>query len=504
MKTRAGIEVLLCAAIALYGCEKTHIIDVPLGPSSAQKELGAAGGDLSAAGATLLVPAGALSTPTQIAVTTTEESPLGFNARSPLFRFEPEGLRFSQPVTIRIPVRGDPETATIFWSRYGDDTYTALPTRVEGGFAIAQSTHFSSAFLGDACQGGDCCTRATNKLDVLFLVDNSNSMAEEQAALAEQLPRMIEGFASGDPDRDGVQDFPAIDSIQAGIITSDMGVGGFSVPTCTANPTYGDDGVLRTIGNTSIDGCEAFYPSGILQYSTGGSETPAEFASRFSCIARTGTGGCGFEQQLEAVFKAVQPAERTTTPPFVNNTQGHGGPAGGVGANAGFIREDSVVALILVTDEEDCSLADPRLADTMGSVYTGNLNLRCYNYKDAQHAVSRYVTGLRSVVSDPNRIVFAGIVGVPQDLVADPEAIDYEAVLADPRMRETLDVSADRLVPSCTTENGVAFPPRRIVEVARGFGGNGVIQSICASDFGPAVHAILSRVADRAAGICAD
>jgi hypothetical protein len=50
------------------------------------------------------------------------------------------------------------------------------------------------------------------------------------------------------------------------------------------------------------------------------------------------------------------------------------------------------------------------------------------------------------------------------------------------------------LRPSCQTPRGVAYPPRRIVEVARQFGENGIVQSICDDDLGRAIDAIASMI----------
>ena len=57
-------------------------------------------------------------------------------------------------------------------------------------------------------------------LDLLLMVDNSGSMTEEQASMGEQLPRLIRELGT------------RYRSIQVGVITSDMGTGGFRVPTC--------------------------------------------------------------------------------------------------------------------------------------------------------------------------------------------------------------------------------------------------------------------------------
>jgi len=57
------------------------------------------------------------------------------------------------------------------------------------------------------------------------------------------------------------------------------------------------------------------------------------------------------------------------------------------------------------------------------------------------------------------------------------------------------------LLPSCRSESGLAYPPRRFVEVAKQFGENATVQSICNSDFGRAIDGIVNaigRTVDRA------
>ena len=335
-----------------------------------------------------------------------------------------------------------------------------------------------------------------DKVDLLFMVDNSNSMAEEQTSLAEQFPRLVSALASGDINGDGTQDFPPVRSLRVGVVSSDMGTGGFMVPTCL-EPNFGDDGVLRTQGNTSVPGCMAAYPR-FLEFSPPGDA--AAFAAEFTCVARMGTGGCGFEQQLEAVLKALTPS--TAPIAFNMGTSGHGD-----GANINFARPDSLLTIIMVTDEEDCSAADPELFNPATSVYSGDLNLRCFQYPEAVHPVERYVDGLLALRTDPDLLIFAAITGVPPDLVADPSRIDYDAILNDDRMREMVDpTEPTRLNPSCNVPGrGLAFPPRRIVRVAQMIeqrASNGLVQSICQSDFTPALNAILEKLADVLGGAC--
>ena len=349
--------------------------------------------------------------------------------------------------------------------------------------------------------------RSVDRVDLLFMIDNSNSMAEEQVSLAEQLPHLIEVLTSGDRDGDGIVDFPPVRSLQVGVITSDMGTGGFEVPTCT-EPNFGDDGILQRTGNRSIAGCPGSFATSFLTYQPWtGTQTPETFALDVSCVAVTGIGGCGFEQPLEATLKAVT---ASTHPPvgrfdgaFTMGTTGHAD-----GANGGFIRPDSVLAIIEVTDEEDCSALDPELFNPDSSVYPGELNLRCFEYPDAVQPVGRYVDGLLASRTRPGQLVYAIIAGVPPEAVPSPgEAPDYAAILAHPNMTERLDPDVmTRLAPSCNmTGRGLAFPPRRLVEVAQELdaaGAAGIVQSICSEDFTPAIDAIIEKIADVLGTAC--
>ncbi|MBX3273713.1 MAG: hypothetical protein KF729_25840 [Sandaracinaceae bacterium] len=347
---------------------------------------------------------------------------------------------------------------------------------------------------GEVCAAGACCASAGAPVDILFMVDNSNSMAEEQASLAASLPRFVRVLTTGDLDGDGRPDATPARDLQLGVITSDMGVGGFIVPTCN-DPAFGDDGILRTQGRTDLPGCRATYPA-ILRFDPAGTVSPADFARDFACVATVGTGGCGFEQQLEASLKAVTPSTSATR--FFRDTTGHGD-----GANAGFLRAGSIFVNVLLTDEEDCSSAMPAVFDPASTTYTADLNLRCFTYPETMHPLSRYVDGLLAVRREPRDLVYAPIVGIPVDL----EGASYAAMLADPRMTERVDPSfPHRLAASCDVPGrGTAFPPRRIVRAAEALerrGASTVVGSICQESYDGTVTAILSRVLARLGALC--
>lgn len=499
----------LLPLLTLLGCPSSHSVDPDSIPSpvtptepltvgdTVSVSLGVDGGLVQVGELALRVPAGALAEPTTIRVTATSTTlPDGFTSYTPVLRFEPAGLVFRTPATIEIPFAGDSRLATVFWTDPAG-AFTALPTEIDGAIARTTVAHFSQAFVGTACEGAECCRRAVGAVDVLFVVDNSNSMADEQHALAREIPRVVQALATGDADADGVQDFPAITSLRTGVVTSDMGTGGAVVPTCT-NSRFGDDGILRTRGNTAIAGCDATYPS-FMDFEAG--TTPIEsFAADVGCVATIGTNGCGFEQQLEATLKALTSSTATTS--FVGGTSGHAD-----GHNAGFLRDDAILLIVMLTDENDCSALDPGIFDPASTVYEGDLNLRCFNYPEAVQPIDRFVQGLIAAKGDAVRLVFAPIVGLPVDLEGEP----VDAVLADERMEERIDpempsrvrFACDRVTPS--GDRMVAFPARRILQVAQGLEADGVASvpgSICQDDFGGPIARILDRVSLRVGGSC--
>lgn len=498
----------IALALAFVGCPRTHPIDedptpdppTPITPLIPGEEIavsiGSEGGRVELGELTLEVPSGALAEPTEIRVSVLDvPTPTSFRGFSPIVRFEPAGLRFARPATISLPFEGSAAAATVFWTNEAGGEYVALPTQVADGLARSSVTHFSQAFVGSACQGDACCRRATSQLDLLFVVDNSNSMAPQQRALAEQIPRMVRAFATGDLDADGVQDVPAVASLQVAVVTTDMGTGGFAVPTCT-EPRFGDDGLFQTTSNVE-EGCAETYDA-VQTFEDG--DDPELFVHAVSCLARRGINGCGFEQQLEAPLKALTPSTSATR--FMAGSVGHGD-----GPHAGFLRPDAVLAVVMLTDEDDCSVMDPELFDTsMGTTYPGDLNLRCFQHPGAVHPTDRFVQGLLDAKGDAARIVFAPIAGIPEDL----EGASIAAMLADPRLEERISAEQPtRLEYSCNrlVDGGrqAAFPPRRILEAAAGLeaaGAAAIPTSICQDDLTGTVGRVLDRVASRVAGAC--
>jgi hypothetical protein len=230
-------------------------------------------------------------------------------------------------------------------------------------------------------------------------------------------------------------------------------------------------------------------------------------------VTNIGTGSCGFEQQLEAALKAVTPSTEWTAigyvPPRFLDTRGmRDGDAGqGDGPNAGFLRASSVLALLLLTDEEDCSVSDYSLFVSSEPRFSAvPLNLRCWTFgddsMDVVYPIDRYVAGLRALRLRPEHLVFAAIAGIPPEVEPPLGTVtpNFDAILSHPDMEPRPNVMRTNLEPSCSTTNGIADAPVRIVRVAEALASAGAgvsLSSICTSDYGVAVGSVLQRIGAR-------
>ncbi len=396
----------------------------------------------------------------------------------------------------------------------------------------------------------------TGMLDILFVIDNSGSMKEEQEKLRQELPRMIRILTSGDmnPDDNGGwiepgKDFAPATDIHLAVVTVDMGLPGVLMsidPEMKCTVGLGDDGIFQTVGNLAGDPnltCIASYPS-FLSFQTG--QDPNQIANQFQCVTALGTGGCGFEMQLEAPLKALWPAnpdnldesQQALQVIFFGNSPPHGDQQ-----HIEFLRgtsyhptqsdQMSVLAVVLITDEEDCSAGARGNLDFLEHPNTAPpgiaeqpANLRCYysrlNDRGDLFPIERFIHGFRALRPGYEQlVVFAAIAGIPPMIMeGDFDANGdgslnqqerdafYQAILTDPLMQERIRADGQNLEPSCTLPNIAydpndpssgefatkAYPARRITGAVRGFGENGVVRSICQQNFTSAVDAIVKAI----------
>lgn len=122
----------------------------------ARAEVGPSGGAIVSPEGNLevAVPPGALDAPVMVSVTLSEIAPPANVATySPVFKFEPAGLTFKEPITVRFEVDGDEAIATVYWTKPDSDEFEAIGGDAHDGVIEVQVSHFSSGFCGaNACK----------------------------------------------------------------------------------------------------------------------------------------------------------------------------------------------------------------------------------------------------------------------------------------------------------------------------------------------------------------
>ena len=249
-------------------------------------------------------------------------------------------------------------------------------------------------------------------IDILFMIDDSPSMQDEQESLKANFPRMVDVLNSIDG---GLPD------VQIGVITPNLGTSALDgtqaapIGGCSGR---GDDGVLR-----QRDGMTGPRFLRDVDDHAGGRQRnyTGTLADAFSDFASVGITGCGIEQHLGAIERATD---------------------GSKPENAGFLRDDAYLAVIVIADEDDCSLQKSSLFDAnprLGAGYGEKTNFRCTSQgvvcdtpstdfeaatgpREDCHpraditevaAVDRYADHIKSLKHNPRDIVVAGIVGDP-------------------------------------------------------------------------------------------
>jgi hypothetical protein len=304
-------------------------------------------------------------------------------------------------------------------------------------------------------------------LDILFVIDDSGSTGDKQALFAQNYKNFVsvlEGFPGGLP------------SLHVGVVTSSIDVGR-DVGQASCRPSAGENGALQNASRDAGNPCappmiaatdrylvDAASPDGHRIQNYTGSLTDA-----LSCISHAGENGCGLEAPLEAMKRALD---------------------GSHPENAGFLRRGALLAVVILTDEDDCS-ADPRLFDSplpgansrdficaqagylcdqpissMPGMYTG-----CRVRHDGLLHDPRDYADFLGALKGPSGVVVALIAGNPATSIS-----------TGPRGAQALAV-----VESCSTminnRTAIARPAIRLDEFRRAFGDRGLFRTVCQGDY---------------------
>jgi hypothetical protein len=395
-------------------------------------------------------------------------------------------------------------------------------------------------------QQSDTVAVPVNKdVDILFVIDNSGSMGEEQAALAANFERFIEVLEADDVRA----------NYRIGITTTDNGnvacsgttpeAGHLVMSSCrsrTQEFIFGGTDPVDATDEACLDICPPEWSNiDITPTTTDGDLIPQarpwiesiggrtnlpeglSTTQAFQCLGPQGVAGCGFESHLESMYLALKRAE----------TDGE--------ASQGFLRDEAILAVVHVTDEADCSenkdqgsafaatgdkvlWSDPS-AGSPTSAVCWNAGVECSGSPDGfdechsanigvdgnpvsdedadalavLRPVSRYTEYLQSIEERkqalfPDQEVLVALIGG----VSDTGETTYAMSGADPKFLDNYGVG-----PGCTSVAGEAVPPVRLAEFADEFStGEQNMFSICNDNYSVALKEIAERIKDQLQPSC--
>jgi hypothetical protein len=228
---------------------------------------------------------------------------------------------------------------------------------------------------------------AVERIDLLLAIDSSGSMADKQEILARAVPELVKRLANPrcidaageptgeqppsptDPCPAGSQrEFLAVPDIHIGIVSSSLGgPEGVAGAYCTgasqndkahllarnlqggAVPTYDGLGFLAWDPDKKLD------PPGesVLDAGTVGLVPRLQ-----DMVSGVGESGCGYEGQLESWYRfLIQPDPYEKLVQKGDDLVPEGDDATILEQRKAFLRPDSLVAVLMLTDENDCSIA---------------------------------------------------------------------------------------------------------------------------------------------------
>lgn len=205
------------------------------------------------------------------------------------------------------------------------------------------------------------------KMDIVFIVDDSGSMGEEQTNLASNFPKFVEILNDYKTKSGSDLDWRVAITTTGRDVTYNIVIPGSPGIPMTEK---GDNGAFR---NKASCGAKRRW----VEKSDGNA------TSTFSCLAEVGTAGPSVEMPLESLKLSLE--DRMSD-----------------GTNKGFLRPDALLAVVILTDEDDCSRSDNN--------FTVPVAATC-STTPGQKPVEEYADMLDTVTGDRKRWATAVIAG---------------------------------------------------------------------------------------------
>ncbi|KYF64406.1 hypothetical protein [Sorangium cellulosum] len=246
---------------------------------------------------------------------------------------------------------------------------------------------------------------SVDKIDLLLAIDNSGSMADKQDILGFAIPDLVEGLvnprcipASGMGDAQTVnspnadcptgykREFEPVKDIHIGIISSSLGGHGSGACPATTSPSNVDMAHLlaRTNESSATNDIPTYLNKGFLAWDpdqklagepevadpedgeadinadSGNDLNDTSLVEQLTAMVKgTGQAGCGFEAQLESVYRFLVDPEPYATIEFQDDKAVPTGlDATVLQQRAEFLRPSSLLAIIMLSDENDCSIRE--------------------------------------------------------------------------------------------------------------------------------------------------
>jgi len=231
--------------------------------------------------------------------------------------------------------------------------------------------------------------KVSDKLDVLFVVDNSVSMADKQSILSRSVssfvtrlvnplcvdeqgnPVATQPASGGAPCASGTREMTPVKDLHLGVITTSIGSHGGTVCSSGGADEHLDDRAeLLPMQRANLP---SYDNSGFLSYDaaglTGASDVTSVITDLKTTIDAATERGCGYEAPLEAMYRFLVDPQPPTSVTLVSGQSVPGAVNEALlTQRKRFLRPDSAVAIVILSDENDCSIRDDSVGWFVGSM----------------------------------------------------------------------------------------------------------------------------------------